>query len=353
MLWAQIIQADTLAPNPAGTPTRVQTVLGNLCPFWANPAFSNRSVADAKGDSDFSGTVKLAWHITPDAMLYGSYARGYKAGGFNLDRAQTGVTPDASLWFPAETADSYELGLKTALFDKNLMLNITAFDQKYKDFQLNTFLGTAFIVESIPELTSKGFDADMYWRTPVPGLSFQGGVSYADTKYGKFTAAQLINPSHFPGLSLLPGAQVSFAPKWTSSATVTWGHDFGNLRATANLTAKYSSEYNTGSDLIPFKEQDAYTLVNGRIGIGAVNRRWTVELWAQNLTDVTYKQGGAQCAAAGHGLPDDAAGRRVLLQPGARQQHLRRLPRRAEDLWHYAPRQVLISFYCEGLQNPV
>ncbi len=283
--WVGAIQAG-VAP----------TLVGALCPFWANFQFSSaavggdRKVADSKDDSDFSGTVKLAYHVNDDAMIYGSYARGYKAGGFNLDRAQTGITPDASLWFPAETADSYELGLKTALFDKAMMFNITAFDQKYKNFQLNTFLGTAFVVESIPELTSKGVDADIYWRTPIPGVSFQGGISYADTKYGSFTAADLINPSHFPGLSLLPGAQVSFAPKWTSSAAVTWGHNFGNLRASANLTAKYSSEYNTGSDLIPFKEQEAYTLVNGRIGIGPVDRRWTVELWAQNLTNENYKQ---------------------------------------------------------------
>ena len=283
--WVGAIQAG-VAP----------TLVGALCPFWANFNFSStavggdRKVADSKNDSDFSGTVKLAYHITDDAMLYGSYARGYKAGGFNLDRAQTGITPDASLWFPAETADSYELGLKTALFDKAMMFNITAFDQKYKNFQLNTFLGTAFVVESIPELTSKGFDADVYWRTPINGVSFQGGVSYADTKYGSFTAADLINPSHFPGLSLLPGAQVSFAPKWTSSAAITWGHTFGNMRASANVTAKYSSEYNTGSDLIPFKEQGAYTLVNGRFGFGPADRRWTVEIWGQNLTNENYKQ---------------------------------------------------------------
>ena len=275
---------------------KATTLVGALCPFWANPYFSNpalggdRHVSDSKTGTNVSGTVKAAWHVTSDVMSYVSYARGYKAGGFNLDRAQTGITPDSSLWFLPETVNSYELGIKSSLLNKSMMLNLSLFDQEYENFQLNTFLGTAFIVESIPTLKSRGFDADMYWKTPVPGLSFQGGISYADTKYGKFTAADLINPSHFPGLSLLPGAQVSFAPKWTSSAALTWGGNFGNLRASANLTAKYTSAYNTGSDLIPFKNQESYTLVNGRIGIGSVDRRWTVELWAQNLTNVNYKQ---------------------------------------------------------------
>ncbi|WP_050808272.1 TonB-dependent receptor, partial [Asticcacaulis biprosthecium] len=83
--WQQIIGADTLAPVPAGTPTRVQTVLGNLCPFWANPAFHNRRVADDNSDGNLSGTLKAAWRFNDDVMLYASYAKGYKAGGYNLD----------------------------------------------------------------------------------------------------------------------------------------------------------------------------------------------------------------------------------------------------------------------------
>lgn len=289
-LWAGLIQADTLAPVPAGAPTRVQSVLGNMCPFWANPAFSNRRVADENSDGDLSGTLKGAWRFSDDLMVYASYARGYKAGGFNLDRAQTGLTPNADLWFPPETVNSYELGLKTSLFDKALTFNVTAFNQQYENFQLNTFLGTAFVVESIPEVSSQGFDADFAWRTPVPGLTIAGGLTYSDTVYGDFIATDLVNPANFPGLSLLPGSQMSFAPKWSGSTAISWTGNFGDMRTFANLTAKYSSEYNTGSDLIPFKEQPAFTLVNGRIGIGPQDRAWTLELWGQNLTDETYRQ---------------------------------------------------------------
>ena len=50
------------------------------------------------------------------------------------------------------------------------------------------------------------------------------------------------------------------------------------------------SEYNTGSDLLPFKMQDAFTTVNGRISIGAEDEGWMLDLWAQNLTDEEYLQ---------------------------------------------------------------
>lgn len=267
-----------------------QTVAGNLCAFWGNANFNNRTVAESKDEKEWSGTLKGAYRFNENVMAYGSFARGYKGGGFNLDRATTGLSPNASLYFDPETVDSYEFGVKTSLLNNRLLINVTAFEQRFEDFQLNTFLGTAFVVESIPELTSKGVDADIYWSTPIRGLSVQGGIAYADTKYGEFTAADL-RPGSFPQLSLLPGAQMSFAPKVTGSLAVTWSGTIGdNLRGLANISGKYSDDYNTGSDLIPYKAQESYTLVNARFGIGAADQRWMVEFWAQNLTDVDYKQ---------------------------------------------------------------
>jgi hypothetical protein len=53
---------------------------------------------------------------------------------------------------------------------------------------------------------------------------------------------------------------------------------------------RYMSQFNTGSDLDIEKTQDAFTVVNGRIGLEGPGDRWGIELWAQNLFDKTYKQ---------------------------------------------------------------
>jgi iron complex outermembrane receptor protein len=95
---------------------------------------------------------------------------------------------------------------------------------------------------------------------------------------------------------------MSFAPKWTGSTAISWGGNIGELRVFANVTAKYSDSYNTGSDLSPFKVQEAYTLVNGRLGLGSADRRWTVELWGQNMTDETYKQVALNAPLQGSGF---------------------------------------------------
>ncbi|WP_297800057.1 TonB-dependent receptor [uncultured Brevundimonas sp.] len=267
------------------------TIIGNLCLPWANPFYNNRTINESYDDGELSGTFKASYKFNDSVMLYGSYAKGYKSFGYNMDRVQTGVTPSNSLLFPSETVDSYEIGLKNTLFNRKVLLNITYFDQTFEDFQLNTFLGTAFVVESIPELTSRGVDADFAWFTPVEGLVLSGGVTYADTKYSNFTAADLFNPGNFPQLSLLPGARASFAPEWSATASVAFDRAVGNgLRVGFNLSGKYMTEYNTGSDLLPYKMQDAFGVLNGRVSIGSEDEKWTLELWGQNLTDTEYKQ---------------------------------------------------------------
>jgi iron complex outermembrane receptor protein len=266
-------------------------ILGRLCLPWSNPFYNNRVISEEASDGELSGTIKASYRLNDEIMTYGSYARGYKSFGYNMDRVQTGVTPNASLFFPSEMVDSYELGVKSTLLDRTLLLNLTYFDQTFEDFQLNTFLGTAFVVESIPELTARGVDADMMWFTPVQGLTLTGGLTYTDAQYSDFTAADLFNPANFPGLSLLPGARPSFAPEWSATGGVNFDRNLGGgLRAGFSLNAKYSAEYNTGSDLLPYKMQDAFTVVNGRISVGSEDGRWTMEFWAQNLTDEEYIQ---------------------------------------------------------------
>ena len=233
-------------------------------------------------------------------MTYVSAARGYKGGGFNLDRVQSidglssgaaGITPVDDTSFPGEFVDSYELGAKTTWMDGNLLLNGTLFYQEFTDFQLNSFLGTSYVVRSLPEVVSQGAEVEILWQTGMEGLSLQGGVTYADTRYGE----QMPYADLMPGGALqnLPGNYISFAPLWSASASATYQWDFsGNLLGRFNIGTKYMSEHNTGSDLDPEKIQEGFALVNARLGIGAKDKRWMVELWGQNLTDETYKQVG-------------------------------------------------------------
>jgi outer membrane receptor protein involved in Fe transport len=282
--------------------TTANTILGALCLNGFNNDFDALGPYTQKeSENALTGTAKLAYRWTPDVMTYVSYSRGYKAGGFNLDRAGklniTAVGPDfaadTNTHFDREVVDSYELGAKTKLLDHSLLLNAAVFYQEFKDFQLNTFLGTAFVVETLPEVRTQGVDLDFIYLPPIEGLSLQGGVTYAETEVQPFTAADLSSPTRFNGLRRLPGSRLSFAPLWSASLASSYQHEIGeNLKLRANLSGKYTSRYNTGSDLHPVKEQDAMVLVNGRVGVGAKDDRWAVEFWANNLFDKDYFQVG-------------------------------------------------------------
>jgi len=261
------------------------------CATFADPIYNNASSSQSVDESETTGTAKLAFDFSDQLMSYLSYARGYKASGFNLDRERTPIAstgapafafdPDTS--FRPETVDSYELGAKYASSNHMFRLNTSLFSQKFEDFQLNTFTGISFVVVSIPEVTSKGVDLD-FDLAPTDGLVFNAGVTYAETEYGDFVPP-------FPALFRLPNAQMSFAPEWSASLATTYEHSLGSsMLWRFNVGAKYTSEYNTGSDLNPVKLQDAFTLVNARIGIGAQDGKWSLEAWSQNLTDEEYYQ---------------------------------------------------------------
>ena len=283
--------------DPAVNPNVAQQLLGLLCVPWANFAFDGLTTNQDRTEEEWSGTLKAAYRWNEHVMTYVSGARGYKGGGFNLDRVQVAVAgaplipppfiaPVADTSFPGEFVDSYELGAKTTWMDGNMLLNATLFHQEFTGFQLNSFLGTSYVVRSIPEVISMGVDAEILWQTGIKGLMVQGGVTYADTRYGD----DLLPDAD---LFLLPGNRISFAPLWSGSASATYEWDMGSEHiGRFNLGAKYLSEHNTGSDLDPQKIQSAYTLVNARVAIGAKNKRWMLELWGQNLTDETYAQVG-------------------------------------------------------------
>jgi len=284
-----------------GTPT-ANAITGGLCLSGQNNDFDELGAfVQKRNEDEFSGTAKLAYRWNPDVMTYASYSRGYKAGGFNLDReAVTLVTPtgpnftaDRDTAFRGEFVDSYELGAKTSWFNRTLLLNVAAFYQEFTDFQLNTFIGTAFVVETLPEVRSKGVDLDFIYLPPIDGLTLQGGVTYAETEIQPFTSADLLNPGRFSSLRRLPGARLSFAPLWSASLAGTYERELGsNLKFKANLSGKFTSAYNTGSDLHPVKIQDEMVLVNGRVGIGSQDDKWIVELWSNNLFDKDYVQVG-------------------------------------------------------------
>ena len=275
----------------------LQQVVDITCLPFESPSFNNFTNHQSSVERDLSGTVKLSYRLSPELLGYASYARGYKSGGFNLERESCPNLPGCALGslatsldthFPAENADSYEVGVKSTLLDRTLILNATLFLQHYRNFQFNTFNGLVFVVTSVPDVYSRGVDADFVWL-PTENLSFQGGITVANTKFTEGDQSAL----NSNGVTFLgaPGSRLPLAPLYSWSLSGTYSHNLlADLVGRATVGMKYSSHYNTGSNLDPRKEQDAFTLVNARVAVGPEDERYSVELWAENLFDTHYQQ---------------------------------------------------------------
>jgi iron complex outermembrane receptor protein len=140
-------------------------------------------------------TPKVGVDFRPndDTMLYASWSRGYRSGGFS-PRAATAVT--AGVAFQPETIDSYEVGGKFDLMDRLLQLNVAGFVSKYKDLQQNTTIpggptGNQTITSNVGSATIKGVELDLTLR-PTDGLKFTATAGFLDANVKDFIAGNSI-----------------------------------------------------------------------------------------------------------------------------------------------------------------
>jgi outer membrane receptor protein involved in Fe transport len=280
-----------------------------------------------KSEDEFTGTAVVSFKPTDRVLTYASYSRGYKAGGFNLDRA--GLTFGAenlnSLQFEPEIVDAYELGTKYN--GRDIDVNVAVFRQDFNDFQLNTFNGVNFVVENVSSCSedlngadtdlsgalvpctgkrkagvrSQGVEVEAFLR-PSRDFSTNIGFTYADTKYRRNLVGAAGN-ALIAALFQLPGQRLSNSGEFVVTGSAGWTPDIGDSGLTGLVYAdfRYQSELNTGSDLDEEKLQDGVMVVNARVGLRGPDKRWGIELFAQNLFDVDYKQIGFDAPLQGSG----------------------------------------------------
>lgn len=252
---------------------------------------------DTRDEEQLSGTVAASYYITEELMAFASYSNGYKSGGFNLDRS--GLDPNTvlgppgffdvdtdvnALEFEEETVDAYELGVKVSMFGGAATLNTTYFYQDFEDFQLNTFNGLTFFVVTLDEVISEGVEVD-FKSTLTDNLSVNAGLLWNEAEY-----ADDVQRSDGQPADNLAGNQLTHAPEWSATGAVTYDFGIGDFNAFAHVDFRYTDEHNTGSDLDEEKIQEAFTVVNARVGILGQEENWSAQLWAQNLFDEDYYQ---------------------------------------------------------------
>ncbi|MEK6806382.1 MAG: TonB-dependent receptor [Pseudomonadota bacterium] len=233
-------------------------------------------------DKRVTGTFALGKNFDFGLYIYASYSQGFKSGGINLNPPSTigGI-----FQFRPETIDNYEAGVRFPLFGGALQTRATYFLMDLRDYQVNTFDGTAFSVSNVKQVDASGLEFESDLRI-AKGLSFKGNFTYTKAVYGPgvaFTA-----PSGAP-LAVV-GKQLTNSPVWVGQLSANFGAPLPHGMAFfSTISARYQSEVNTGVDLDPGKAQEAYTLLNGRMGFRFPGD-FEFAVAGANLADQAYRQ---------------------------------------------------------------
>ncbi len=262
------------------------------------------STSDSNSWDDVTYRVGVDYQVTDDIFVYMSFATGFKSGGYNEQASTlTAIGP-----FDEETADSWEIGLKSDLFDQRVRFNLAVFHVKYDDLQLDTVVPEpSSPVGQESRVTNAG--ESKVWGVEVEGaasitdqLLIQATLGYLDSEYDSYDCA-LGNPDARPSSSQLVDPDLNLydctfldpkrAPKWTGSvrADYVWPLASGSLIG-ANVGVVYSDEYYNDTLNSSAGQGEDRTLLNASLRYTSADDVWEFSLFGQNLTDEEYRTTG-------------------------------------------------------------
>lgn len=258
-----------------------------------------------RSDTEFTPSVTLDYRFTDSTFAYATYSQGFKAGGFTLrgfPPVIPGVTtpetdPNALIpGFGPETAEVFEIGLKTEFFDNRVRLNLALFQTDYQDLQLTANAGVSAFVPILinaGDADITGFEAEAI-VLPTDWLRLDFSLGILDSEYTRLSAEALAT-----GITLdteLPNAPETTA---TFGATVDFfNNDSGHLFLRTDVSYKDSQFKEVNNNPLLF--QDSYSIVNAALTYQAATEKWQATLGATNLGDETYIISGVANAGLGY-----------------------------------------------------
>lgn len=238
-------------------------------------------------------TYRLSGAYKPndDIMIFGSFSTGFKSGGFDSAPGTTGPVGAAARSFLAETVENWELGVKSELFERRLVANVTVFRSDIDDLQFRSFDGLQFRTRNNGKARQQGVEFDTMAR-PIPPLTLTLAGTYLDSEYLDFQGAPGL--PGFGGAQNLSGERLPYSPKWQGAVSAQYVGDLANgwtWLARADLS--FSSKVNLASsgDNNPDADQKGYQVLGARVAIRGPEERWEAAVYGQNLTGETFCTG--------------------------------------------------------------
>ncbi|NOY16443.1 MAG: TonB-dependent receptor [Gammaproteobacteria bacterium] len=250
------------------------------------PARELYSISTGDSWSEFTPKVALDFRATDDVMLYTSWARGFKSGGWVgfAANAEAAVIP-----YKPETVDSLEGGIKSQWLNNRLQLNANVFSMDFKEMQQRdtvqlpdgTSIGT---IVNVGDAEINGIEAEFVVQASE-NFRLSGSLSIIDAKVVKTNIANSLT-------TILKGKDLPRSPDQTFNLSAEYFLPPGLFQVPGEIGLRVDYRY-VGDHFFDLNEniagfQPAYDLWSARIDYNSPDGRWNLAFWGKNLGNEQY-----------------------------------------------------------------
>jgi iron complex outermembrane receptor protein len=245
-----------------------------------------------------------AWNVSPsykvadDVLVYTSLGQGVKSGFifFDPNNLVPGSAGFEAQIKPEKTLD-FELGAKSLLLDRALQLNANVYYSQISDYQATwTRDNTGANAATVPTLTqwgnaekvlARGIEVESAYQVNS-NLSLNANGAYNKATYE--TQWLVAKPELATTTQTFDakGQQIANAPLVTLSYGGNYETTFLGLSARASLSNAYKSSFYFNDNHSENTKQDAYTISNLGLAVGAPNKDWELSLLVKNVFNTEY-----------------------------------------------------------------
>jgi iron complex outermembrane receptor protein len=251
----------------------------------------------------FTPALTVQYHATPEVMIYASYRRGFKSGGYQPAPVASRALGDTP--FNPEHVDSYEVGLKSSFFGRRLTLNIDAFLSKIRDQQILQTVpdgtGVINVVSNAGSTTAKGVELSVKAR-PVAGFNVSADITYQQAQFDRYSTLVNSAPTDYSGNTQLRSPDVAAAIGADYDIDL---EDAGKLTLGGQYSYRSKIFYTVANLTVPGLYQSGYGLADAHAIYEPNGGNWNLKAWVRNIGNTHYFRNIVVIGATGIAQPGD------------------------------------------------